>query len=398
MADKLEFASFLSQPEPEEQLQDVEQQETVEGVTDDATSQELPETPVEAEAVETDEQVEPSPVARVTFEDRLRAAGTEIPEDVDPADLYDNAIERIAAGKQAMAEAEKLRAELEAYRAQQSQATQSVPAAPLTPSPTPETEQAEASQARLFKSLTAPDASLNQYISRSESGFAIPKPEYGQAGLDAAAAINGYEKAEQEQAQLLLRDPNALIRENMSEFEKLAQEKAEKIVEARFARFQEEQEARAAQQQKESQERTLQQQDDAWHEANKAKIFRLGPDGEPLSLFDDGRPATTPTGRLFLERLKSLRQELPPGTPEISLRNIALREAELQAPAQPAAPAPVQTQAQKKEQFINQRQPVVPNQNTPMASASEAVAHTRKINFAEMIRKDPNNLDTVSNW
>lgn len=367
---------------------------------DDPTDTE--ETPLDVSGEDTqdtavvEQEVAPSSQARPTLEDRMRAKGLLVPEDIDPADLYDQAIDRIAAGAQAAQEAAALRAELEKLKSQPVEA----PAAPAAQAPEPAPEPVAPN--RMFLELQEYDPSLNRYVERDESGQAVPKAAYGSIAVDAAKAINDYEQAERRQAQLLLRNPHLLIKDNMSELERLAEEKAQALIEKRLSAWQEEQQRQqeaAARQTHEEQERVALRE---FHEAHKAKLFQLGSDGEPLRMpFDQDQYSTTPTGRYFMQRLNELQSEMP-GVPQIKLLNLAAREAELAVPPvqKTAAVAQTATPAEKRQMFVEQRNDAaaLPHQNTPPASGAEGVSGAPRLRFADMLRRMPENQEILSGW
>ncbi len=374
----LKFADFLSDGNADEPEATVE----------------TPESSIQDEAV-VEQEVSPSTPARPTLEDRMRAKGLVVPEDIDPVDLYDQAIDRIAAGAQAAHEAASLRAELEKLKSRPAD----VPAAPAAQAPeaAPEPTHAE----RMFMELKEYDPSLSRYVDRDDSGQAVPKAAYGNTAVDAAKAINDYEQAERRQAQLLLRNPHLLIKDNMSELERLAEEKAQAIVEKRFGAWQEEQrkqqESLAQQSAAEAERSALRE----FHEANKAKLFQLGSDGEPLRMpFDQDQYSTTPTGRYFMQRLNELQGEMP-GVPQITLLNLAAREAELAVPpVQKPAVTSTATPAEKRQMFVERRNDaaVLPHQNTPPASGAESVSGAPRLKFSDMLRRMPENQDILSGW
>lgn len=392
-------------------LESQKQENTEESVTEDAQNTEEPassesteEAIAESETEEAqEEQDAPSTEVRVTFEDRMRAKGLALPDGLDPEDLYDNAIERIAAGTAAMQEAERLRGELEKLRSQGS-VTQAAPnpIPPAAPQQVPPPAATPAEKEHFFRELTEPDPAYAGYVTRDEAGRAIPRQEYGQLAVEAAQAINAYEQAERVQAQRLLRNPSLLIKDNMSEIEQLAEEKAQAIFEARFKAWQDEQQKAEKEQAQQWRQREEQHALLEFHEQNKGVLFNLGTNGEPLRLpFDQDQFSQTPTGKYFMERLPQLEQELP-NTNRLTLLNIALREAKLAVPPQErqTKEAPVETQAEKRQKFSQQKQaqPSVPHQNTPAASASEVMSGSPRLKFSEMVRRDPENQDTITSW
>jgi len=377
----LRFADFLSNNTPVEETatdsQSLVNSEQPEQVIETAVEQATPSTPV-----------------MPTFEERMRAKGLVVPEDIDSVHLYDQALDRIAAGTQAMQEAATLRAELEKLKSQPAAA----PVAPAAQAP----QAAESVHAeRMFMELKEYDQALTRYVERDESGQAVPKAAYGQMAVDAAKSINDYEQAERRQAQLLLRNPHLLIKDNMSELERLAEQKAQAIVEQRLSAWQEEQtrlQETALQQTATERERA---EFAAFHESNKAELFQLGSDGEPLRMpFDQDQYSPTPTGRYFMQRLNELRSEMP-GVPQIKLLHLAAREAKLAVPpVQKPAVVDTSTPAERRQSFVEKRNDaaVLPHQNTPPASGAERVSGAPRLKFADMLRSMPEAQDVISGW
>jgi hypothetical protein len=376
----LRFKDFLLGQEdtPETTEDNLEPTET----PDDSAAEEQIATPVEV---------------RVTLEDRMRAKGLLVPDDMDPMDLYDQAIDRITAGSQAMQEASQLRSELEKLRS--AQQPQAIPAAAT---PVPQETAQEASVSRMFSELTGYDPSIARYVERDEEGQAIPKAAFGSLAVDAARTINDYEEAERRQAQMLLRNPHLLIKDNMSEFERMAEEKANAIIEKRLSAWQEEQQKTRAEQEEAEAAHRQQSSLQEFHDANKGTLFQVGSDGEPLRMpFDQDQFIPTPTGKYFMNRLHELKSEMP-NLPHITHLTLAMREAKLAVPpVQKVEPEPVvATQAQQRQKFVEQRNDaaVLPHQNTPAASGSEGVSGAPRLRFADMLRRMPENQDIVSGW
>jgi hypothetical protein len=375
---EMRFKDFLSNQDPVEteqlEIQEVESQEVV----------------AEVEQEEAPSHVVPS------LESRMRAKGFVVPDDIDPEDFYDQAIDRIAAGTQAMQEAQQLRAELERLKA-----TPASPAAPAAQAPSvpesPDVTHAE----RMFMELKEYDPALASYVDRDENGQAVPKAAYGSMAVDAAKAINDYEKAERLQAKRLLLNPHMLIKDSMSEFERLAEEKAQAIVEKRFSAWQEEQQRVQSEAAQLSQQERESQALNEFHENNKGKLFQLDATGNPLRMpFDQDQYSTTPTGRYFMQRYNELQSEMQ-GVPRLTLLNLAMREAELAVPpVQKQAVVETATPAEKRQRFVEQRNDaaILPHQNTPPASGAERVNGAPRLRFSEMLRSIPENQDTLSSW
>lgn len=405
MPKELEFSDFLSGQTATEEPQDVDT-----SVTDDAqlqvetnqateTTEETSDTAVAEGGDEGQEQVAPSqPEVRVLFEDVLKRRGVST-DDVDPEELYEHAAERLAAAGQMAQEVEQLRAELEALRRQAPAAPQDTTQQSAAPS---EPETPAQARARRFRELHKPDSTLESYVTRNEHGLAVPKTEYGSVSVDAARQINEYERAEREQAELLLSNPSAIIEDNLDLIEKIAEEKARLFTEQQIKAIREEQDkaaqARTAEEQKAREESLLQE----WHDTNYRKIFRTSEDGSILSdPFNPSAYAKTQFGRNFFKQLQELRAEIP-NAPELKLRTLAMQLAESAMPqepqVQPAAqqpPAqPVQTQAEKKRTLADERQ-VVPNQNTP---AAPAASNGRQLRFMDIATTHPENAERFSRW
>jgi hypothetical protein len=400
MSNELRFSDLISE----------QQSSSAEGVAENSAAQAMEGSSVDTESVAigseqpiAQEQVAPSQAVRVQFEDILKERGFKIEDSMDPAELYSAAVERIAVGTQALQENERLRAELERLKSPQP-AAQAAPELTQQPSAQP-TETVAEQQARLFRELKEYDQTLLQYVSRSsDTGRVIPRPEFGQIAIEAAKVINDYEIEEHRQGQLLLRNPALLIKEHMSEFEKIAREEAQRAAEAKFNEWQQLEQQRTEQEIRQLAEQEQMNRLHSFHEENKAKLFNLDPNGEPLRMpFGDNQYSHTPTGRYFRDRLQELRAEAP-GVDNITLMRIAMREAELAIPASSAAPVVPPQQAQpaavQKQRMADLRQPVaqIPNQNTPVASAQDYPLEEGKLRFADLARKIPENQSRITAW
>lgn len=371
------------------------------------TVQEVPSgTEAASQPTESQEQVATSTESHVDdgFVKYLRNdVGMEVDESVDPRELYQKFVEQASSGLQAAAEAQRLRAELENLRnSQQAQAAPQQTQQETIVQPETQAEQ----RARMFRELQRYDASLEQFVERDDLGRAKPVAAYGQAGIDAANKINDYERASREQAELLLRNPNAIINDNLDIIEKLAQEQARKIVQESLEAERQAREAEARQRQEQEQQSQYQNSLQSWHEQNKAKLFKLNAEGE--AAFDPilGRYVTTPTGRVFTEKLNALRNSLP-NTDELTIRNLALEFATAiaapqqttasAAPAAPMAPAPVLTPAEQRRATLADSRQVVPHQNTPQADVSQAVRGT-PLRLADMAHRVPEAAERIASW
>lgn len=407
--DSFSFADFIKPQEestsPTEQAETAEAQEVLEEGTEANPLTEDSEVESEATAP-IQEQATPSQAERLQFEDVLRQRGAKLDDELDPQALYETAADRIMAATQTAQENERLRAELESLRSGQQ------PAAAPQPQPTPQEApqqlepetQAEA-RARRFRELHRPDPTLNNYVDRNEQGLAVPKEGYGTMAVDAARQINDYERATQEQADLILQNPALIIDDNMDRIEQIALEKATAIAEAKLNAFQTQYEQQSQQQAEAARKAEEQKRISEWQESHKDKLFRVNPQtGELLQdVFGSGELVTTETGKQFFQNLESLRYELPESTPELKLYDLAWKlssAAEPQtAPTQPAATqAPeVLTQAEQKQRLAERRSPV-PNQNTPVATEPPAHESRRPLRFAELASRLPENAERIASW
>jgi hypothetical protein len=326
-------------------------------------------------------------------------------DQVDPDEIYEKMITRATLGARAQQENERLKRELESLRssaAPQVQAFQQAPAQPPPPQNTPEAP-AQVRQ-RVFRELQKYDPNLELYIERDENGYAKPRADFGQSGVDAARTINDYERASRQQAEMLIRDPHAIIRDNEDKLEELVERRAKAIVSEELRSLREEQESAAKEWQVKAAERAAVEEENAWHEQNKAKLFRLTPSGEVATdvLSEDGSPAFTSMGRTFISKLDQLRQQLPM-VGDLTRRSMALEFAELkhaqnaQPLSQPAAPAPAPTPAQQKRTLAG-AVAQIPNQNIPQASVHDAVAGKTTLRLADMVFANPQNAERVSAW
>ena len=353
----------------------------------------LPEVQAEAEDTPAPEVEQPAERQNPSFENYMRAHGFDVPEDVDPEALYATAIERISASTQALSELETLRAEIARLKA--APAPQAAPpvAPPSIPVPSPEqVQQVVQEQQRIFQKLTGYDTALEQLVTRDGQGRAIARPELGVQALDAARTINQYEQLEREQAAKLLRDPRAIFEDTRADIEKLVEERANSLIEARFKAMQDQQAQREQQLTATQRAQAEEQAAMSWHEANKAKLFKLATNGEPMRMpFDESKYITTPTGTAFMTKYQSL-QERFPGASRLDLMNEALEYATLAAPK---APEQVATPAQQRKAFVSQRSPHV---SPPPATASELASTRANLRFADLARGNPETAEVVSNW
>lgn len=408
---EFKFSEFLSASRAESQnttqSDDIVQE-------DQGASQELPETqgledPVEPEGTEAhsgelDQGQEQPSQAAIRLEDILRQKGIDVDESTDPAELYESVVSRALAGSQAMSEVMRLREELESLRANQSQpASEAAPQQQQVQQPS-EPESVAQQVARRFRELQKYDPLLENYVERDENGYVRPVTSFGQVSIDAARTINEYERASREQADLLLRNPLAVVEDSQDIIARIAEEKATKLIEARLSQIEASREQERQQFTQQQQVQYQQQQLVGWHETNKAKLFHLDANGEPKQdFFGSGDVAWTKTGSVFREKLNQLRSQLP-DTPELTLRNLALDFATAVSPASQAAQAaggpqkePPMTQAQKRRLLADSRQPV-PNQNTPAASPEQAAKTLPKLRFSDMAQLIPENAERMSGW
>ena len=155
----------------------------------------------------------------------------------------------------------------------------------------------------------------------------------------------------------------------------------------------------------EEQIKSVQQQEYEWHEANKAKLFHLDAKGEPkMDVFGSGGFAMTSTGQRFLLELNTLRQQLP-NSPELALRDLALKIATAAAPATapaqaaaPETPAAPLTQAQQRKQLLADTRQTIPNQNQTPATPAQAVASSSRLRLIDMARQNPELAERMSGW
>lgn len=395
------FASYVASETKTEQ--DTQPQEPVTPVLQEqeVVSQETQATTT-TPAAEPAEQATPSMTAESVdgFKAFLASMGADV-DAIDPEDLYQSAHERIIAAAQLEQELARLRAELEAAK-QVPAAPQQTPVAPTAPVEQQIAERQAAVQEQLrqkrFKQLTPPDPNLHQMVTTDEkTGLVVGRPEWGNQGMEAARTINEYVRAEKEQANLLLTNPYALVDdfkdEFKTDFEKLVEQRAKAIVEAELNQF------RQAQQKAQEEAILKRQQDEAaqrqqaWHEQNKKHIFKLAPDGSELRDLNQ-RLVFTETGKAFKEALDKLRERFP-NADELALRDTALEQALIAKPA----PAPAVPAAKQRQQFVQQRQAIVPNQNTPAASIAELESDRPGApKFSDWARRNPETQELISAW
>ena len=342
------------------------------------------------------EQVETPSGISDAFAAYLQSKGLDV-GDTDPVSLHESAYERIVAGTQALSELETLRARLAQLEQSQAAPQYSQQASQTSlPPPAAVAEAVKATEQRIFQELKRYDSSLEQYITRDGNGQAVAKAEWGREAIDAANAINAYDRMEREQAARLLQNPNLLFQDNKSEFERIAEEKALKTVRAELEAWKAEQ-AKSTQEQAAAQVASeYERRANEWHMANKASLFKLGPDGEPMGeMFDKSKPATTPLGKAFFQEYHALQAEMT-GVSNLVLMSKALQYAKLAVPQ--AAPKPVPPAQQRAALFAQQRASV-PNQSVTPASASELEAERpSRLRFADMARFNPDNAEVISGW
>lgn len=326
-------------------------------------------------------------------------------DQVDPDEIYEKMITRATLGARAQQENERLKRELESLRSSAApQAQFQQPAQPLVQPPVQTPEAPAQVRQRVFRELQKYDPNIELYVQRDENGYAKPRADFGQSGVDAAQTINDYERASRHQAEMLIRDPHAIIRDHEDKLEELVERRAKAIVSEEFRALREEQEKSAMEWQQKDAERNAAEQENAWHEQNKSKLFRLTPNGEVATdvLSEDGSPAFTGMGRTFISKLDQLRQQLPMVN-DLTRRSMALEFAELkhaqnaQPLSQPAAPAPTPTPAQQKR-TLGGAMAQIPNQNIPQASVHDAVAGKTTLRLADMVLANPQNAERVAAW
>jgi hypothetical protein len=327
-------------------------------------------------------------------------------EQVDPDELYEKMITRATLGARAQQENERLKQELESLRSSAVPQAQPQPApTPAQPTPVETPAQAQARQ-RVFRELQKYDPAIEIYVERDEHGYAKPKADFGQAAIDAARAINDYDRATRQQAEMIINNPHAIFKDNEDVLQEMVARQAKAIVEGELKALREEQQRAVAEQQQRAEAQARQDEENSWHEQNKAKIFRLNPQGEIAidALSETGSdPAFTSMGRTFMSKLNTLRQQLPL-VDDLTRRSMALEYAELKhssqqvAASQPSAsPAPVQTPAQQKR-TLGGHVAQIPNQNIPQASVHDAVAGKATLRLADMVLANPANSERVSAW
>lgn len=385
-------------PEPQEP---VVQQDVTQGVQETQETQSIP------------EQVAPSTaVEPPTFESALLAAGFNIDDSVDREALYKTAAENLARGREAMRRAARLEAELENLK----KASQAAPAAPaptqgpVDTTPQPGETQQQADQRalqevqrevqRALRELQPYDRQLETLVTQDQrTGQFIPKPEFGAAAVEAARAINEYNRLEQQQAQLLLRNPFKVVEEYLPELDKryggrLTKEEVEELIKSHVTSIREEQEKQQEQLASQRMQQEMQQQEASWHESNKSKIFRLGADGNPLQSAFNDEYVVTPQGQYFFDRLNELRGDPEfRGVSDLTLRNIALREAEAVVKPKEIGPTP----AQRRAEVVNQT--ALPHQDVSPATSEElGDLKPTRLKFAEFAQSMPETQSIVSAW
>lgn len=411
---ELRFSEFLSSGTKSQTEQNTDDQADTGVGTSDSTLEALEESPAsgtDATSSQADQGQESPKEATIRFEDVLRQKGFPVDDESNPAELYEHVVARAIEGSQAMSEAARLRAELESLRAAQALQSQqpATAAAPLQQETRASSEPETTAQqvARRFRELQKYDPLLENYVERDDSGYVKPIASFGQVSIDAARTINEYEKLSREQADMLLRNPLAVVEDSQDLIAKIAEEKAMKLIEARFSEMQSKAEAEQRAFSQQEQERQDKESLGRWHEENKSKLFHLDDTGNPRpDFFGSGDVAWTKTGQLFRSKLSALRSQLP-GAPELTLRQLALEFASVGAPAQQAAVAAPAAQAQPVEQAMTQaqqrrlladiRQPV-PNQNTPAADVGQVAKTFPTLRLANMVRMNPENAERVSGW
>lgn len=364
------------------------------------TAEPVPAAPEQA-VPEPVEQVSSPEVSSLTFEQYARGQGWDLPEDVDREELYSQAIERIAAYPRVQSELARLQAELESLRSATPPPAPQTQYAPVAEQPVTPAQQAQA--ARMFQELKQYDQQLTYYVDRDErSGTVKPKPEFGQTAIDAARTINDFHRMEREQAERLLQNPHLLFKDNEAEINRLVEEKTNSIIEARLAAMEQAETQRRSQYEAQQQQQQVQAQAAAWHEENKAKIWKMGPNGkEMVNPFDPSERVLTSVGKVFVEKFNDLYDQYQGKLSVPEMQRLAMMTAEASAPQQAVAPlaAPSLTPAQKQQAFVQQRTAVVPNQEVVPATVDELESHRPgRLSFADWARKMPENQNVMSSW
>lgn len=395
MENQLSFAAVAAQRSEQASSPTVEQPEAVDQPEAVETQEAVVDAQEQVEATENTEQVVPSQEEPITFEKLLEERGFDL-SNVDREDLYKSAVNRIVSAAEMQAQLEAARRELESLRSAQAQQSSTAPAQTQEPVVQQPGESPEQAAQRAFRQLRPYDPQLRELVTEDErTGKFVPRPEFGQAALEAARTINEYVRLEQEQAQAILRDPHRIVDDRMPDIEKRIMELAQKLVDERLGSFQSE---TAKREQEWAAQRAQQEQEarwNQWHETNKSKIFRLGSDGQPLKkTFEEGY-ATTPVGTYFMEKLAALRQDFPDADP-IKLHSTALEMAEM---AVRPSMEMTQTPAQKRAALVQQHASV-PHQEVIPATSEELGNNppSRTLKFAEMVRTNPETAPIVSSW
>lgn len=207
------------------------------------------------------------------------------------------------------------------------------------------------------------DPSWEEMVTENENGEVVPKPEYGEKGIEAAQKIKQYVQEYRERHKMLASDPIGFLEEDISrivsaEVEKRLQEHEKKLQEAEKKRREED--AMKSEEQKIA----------ALLDARKADLYKLNPDGTIKRLLKDSRPAMTEFGKTvdaeFLELMA-----LNPRAPQSVLLEKAIKIAEkIHRPVETKKP----DRQEKRKRFLQDRN----NKSEPPEVSSERPATTEE--------------------
>jgi hypothetical protein len=237
------------------------------------------------------------------------------------------------------------------------------------------------------------ESELAEYVTFDEKGVAVPKPELGAEGIDAARKLNSYANDRRKRIEALADDPVGLVKDDLLD-------EVERRVNERFAKYDAEIKARqeAERQQYVVQSKAQQEQENLQRllTENRAKLYDLAPNGEP-KLALDGSVKMSAYGRdvdgLYLE----LKQTSRPDVADAVLIAQAMKLADrLHVPVKdPVAEAQAKAAevAAKKAAYLDDGKKHVPpvTIDKPPATLEEMMASGAKMSLMEMIKADAAN-------
>lgn len=244
-------------------------------------------------------------------------------------------------------------------------------------------QQAESkAYARKIAKLSA-QPELKEYVTFNEAGVAVPKDQFGEAGVEAAKKLNQYLEARRLRAKDLIDDPVGFLEEDLQGI-------IESAVERRIQALRQEQEEAAVKTQQELAQMTEQERVQSLLGQYSKEIYKIGANGRPQTALDSDEPILSEFGRLMQEEYEDLAKIVPETTPASVLLERAYKTAKRLSEVKPPAPTP----QEKKKKFLERRNQESPSPSSPAIASPRDVANGGgKMSLLEALLQDEANAD-----